>query len=106
MKPNSRSTNIRECGCQDVDLTLLVILADPCNSEIKTTNSHHLTSTSAMDTHTDLDAFFPLPSEEPSTRSPARLAGITRESSEGLLKVLKDNHVKWHAFFNDKGFHK
>ena len=55
---------------------------------------------------TKLDTFFPLPSEAPSSQSPVRLPGITRESSEALVKVLKDDHVKWHAFFNDKGFHK
>ncbi|KAI0739605.1 hypothetical protein C8Q80DRAFT_1222014 [Daedaleopsis nitida] len=54
---------------------------------------------------TDLDTFFPLPSSPPSTRSPSRLPGITRSSSDALIKVLKDNHVKWHAFFNDRGFH-
>ena len=52
----------------------------------------------------DLETLFPLPSEAPST--PARLPGITRESSEALVKELKDNHVKCHAFFNDRGFHK
>ncbi|RPD56818.1 hypothetical protein L226DRAFT_492010 [Lentinus tigrinus ALCF2SS1-7] len=54
---------------------------------------------------TELDTFFPLPSEAPSSRSPTRLPGITRASSEALVKTLKDDHVKWHAFFNDRGFH-
>lgn len=53
-----------------------------------------------------LDTFFPLPSQAPSSRSPTRLPGITRSSSDALVKVLVDNHVKWHAFFNDKGYHK
>ncbi|RDX50762.1 hypothetical protein OH76DRAFT_440647 [Lentinus brumalis] len=54
---------------------------------------------------TELDTFFPLPSEAPSSRSPVRLPGITAASSEALVKTLKDDHVKWHAFFNDRGFH-
>ncbi|PIL32612.1 hypothetical protein GSI_05315 [Ganoderma sinense ZZ0214-1] len=53
----------------------------------------------------DLDKFFPLPSAAPSNRSPAHLAGITPKSGEALVKVLQDDHVKWHAFFNDLGFH-
>ena len=55
---------------------------------------------------TELDTFFPVPSEAPSSLAPARLPGFTKESSDALIKTLKDNHVKWHAFFNDKGFHK
>ncbi|KAH9914000.1 uncharacterized protein BXZ73DRAFT_106782 [Epithele typhae] len=41
----------------------------------------------------------------PFSDSPNRLPGITRASSETLVKTLKDDHVKWHAFFNDRGFH-
>lgn len=55
---------------------------------------------------TQLDALFPLPSEAPSSRAPVRLPGVTRLSSDALVKTLKNNHVKWHAFFNDMGAHK
>ncbi len=54
----------------------------------------------------ELDKFFPLPSAAPSNRAPPRLAGFTPKSGEALVKVLKDDHVKWHAFFNDMGYHK
>ena len=54
----------------------------------------------------ELDKFFPLPSAAPSNRSPMRLAGFTPKSGKALVKVLQDDHVKWHAFFNDQGFHK
>ncbi|KAI0631662.1 hypothetical protein C8Q77DRAFT_1061280 [Trametes polyzona] len=53
----------------------------------------------------DLDTFFPLPSPAPSAEGPVRFPGVTAESSAVLAEVLKDNHVKWHAFFNDRGFH-
>ena len=54
----------------------------------------------------ELDIFFPLPSQAPSNKAPLRLAGFSHKSGEALAKVLQDNHVKWHAFFNDLGFHK
>ena len=54
----------------------------------------------------DLDVFFPPPSAAPSNKTPLRLAGFSHKSGEALAKVLKDHHVKWHAFFNDLGFHK
>ncbi|KAI0822157.1 hypothetical protein BC628DRAFT_1340970 [Trametes gibbosa] len=54
----------------------------------------------------DLDAFFPLPSAAvPSPPFPARLLGVNPASGAALVRTLKDNHVKWHAFFNDRGFH-
>ncbi|KAI0367931.1 hypothetical protein BV20DRAFT_534637 [Pilatotrama ljubarskyi] len=53
----------------------------------------------------DLDSFFPLPSPPSSRQLPARLPGITHASSVSLVNTLKDNHVKWHAYFNDRGFH-
>ena len=64
------------------------------------------TSTAMSPRDTELDKFFPLPSAAPSNRSPARLSGFTHKSGEALVKVLQDDHIKWHAFFNDKGFHK
>ncbi|KAI0776927.1 hypothetical protein BD413DRAFT_523845 [Trametes elegans] len=53
----------------------------------------------------DVDAFFPFPTAAPSPKGPARLPGVTHESSVALLKTLKDDHIRFHAFFNDRGFH-
>lgn len=53
----------------------------------------------------ELDVLFPTPPPAPPL-APARLAGISPESDSILLKCLKENHVKWHIFFNDRGFHK
>ncbi|KAI0085243.1 hypothetical protein BDY19DRAFT_1059708 [Irpex rosettiformis] len=36
---------------------------------------------------------------------PHRQAGWTYESTKTVLELLKDNHQKWHIFFNDRGFH-
>ncbi|EMD35908.1 hypothetical protein CERSUDRAFT_52660 [Gelatoporia subvermispora B] len=41
----------------------------------------------------------------PSLLSPARLPGITRESNDALVKILKDDYRRWHCFFNDEGMH-
>lgn len=54
-----------------------------------------------------LSVLFPLPfTQTHPSDAPSPLAGVTYQSSEALVKLLKDNHVKWHIFFNDKGFHK
>jgi hypothetical protein len=37
---------------------------------------------------------------------PIHWPGISPESTAALREVLKDNHERWHAFFNDHGFHK
>ncbi|OCH85388.1 hypothetical protein OBBRIDRAFT_798236 [Obba rivulosa] len=52
-----------------------------------------------------LDVLFPVPGPPPSPLSPARLSGVTYESGIALSEVLKENHEKWHIFFNEKGFH-
>jgi len=49
---------------------------------------------------------FPAPSPPPSTISPTVWPGVSPTSTAALQRVLKDNHQKWHIFFNDKGFHK
>ncbi|XP_006457260.1 hypothetical protein AGABI2DRAFT_212589 [Agaricus bisporus var. bisporus H97] len=33
------------------------------------------------------------------------LPGATEESTATLRECLKDNHKRWHTFFNDRGFH-
>ncbi|KZT67499.1 hypothetical protein DAEQUDRAFT_673054 [Daedalea quercina L-15889] len=47
---------------------------------------------------------FPLPSPPPSL-CPQRFPGVSHESSTTLVKLLKDNHVRWHMYFNDRQFH-
>ena len=54
----------------------------------------------------NLNALFPVPSPAPSPQAPVRFPGITPDSAATLQKALKDNHVKWHIFFNFKRFHK
>ncbi|CDO68531.1 hypothetical protein BN946_scf184998.g28 [Trametes cinnabarina] len=51
------------------------------------------------------EKLYPPPSHAPSTQAPRRLPGATPDSTAALLNTLRDNHVKWHVFFNDKGFH-
>ncbi|HEV7737446.1 MAG TPA: hypothetical protein VGO47_08775 [Chlamydiales bacterium] len=54
-----------------------------------------------------LDLLFPPPLARPaSVLSPAPPPGITAESTAELVRLLKENHVQFHCFFNDKGFHK
>lgn len=52
-----------------------------------------------------LNDLFPFPSSPPSALSPQRLAGVSHGSSNTLCQLLKDNHTRWHIFFNEKGFH-
>jgi len=53
-----------------------------------------------------LSYLFPTPGLAPSVLSPTRLPGVSPESSIALQTVLKDNHTKWHIFFNEHRFHK
>ena len=53
-----------------------------------------------------LTTLFPTPGLAPSVLSPTRFQGVSPESSTALQTVLKDNHVKWHIFFNEQRFHK
>ena len=58
-------------------------------------------------TEDKLDVLFPVPSPAaPSPQAPGRLPGVTPESTAALRRTLKENHTKWHIFFNDKRFHK
>ncbi|KAH6905273.1 hypothetical protein BKA70DRAFT_1226037 [Coprinopsis sp. MPI-PUGE-AT-0042] len=52
-----------------------------------------------------LAARFPTPALGPHALSPPRLPGISPQSTDALKEVLKDNHQRWHIFFNDRGFH-
>jgi hypothetical protein len=52
------------------------------------------------------DILFPDPSPPPSTLSPTTWPGISPEATAVLRRVLKDNHERFHIFFNEKGFHK
>ncbi|KAI6013237.1 hypothetical protein EDC04DRAFT_2759433 [Pisolithus marmoratus] len=52
-----------------------------------------------------LDSLFPVPALPPSPLSPQRLPGTSVESVAALQDVLKDNHKRWHIFFNHRGFH-
>jgi hypothetical protein len=51
------------------------------------------------------DELFPAPSPAPSKLSPAVWPGNSLESTTALQKCLKENHEKFHIFFNDRGFH-
>ncbi|KAF9235893.1 hypothetical protein BU15DRAFT_64445 [Melanogaster broomeanus] len=53
----------------------------------------------------NLDTLFPVPSLPPSPLSPQRLPGSTLESLAALQHVLKDNHNRYHIFFNYTRFH-
>ncbi|KAG2125372.1 hypothetical protein DEU56DRAFT_743878 [Suillus clintonianus] len=53
----------------------------------------------------ELDALFPSSSSPPTVLSPPRYPGISPEAAAALKYVLKDNHTKYHIFFNDLLFH-
>lgn len=54
----------------------------------------------------EFDFLFPTPAAPPNLAATARLPGITPQTVEALKRVLKDNHERWHIFFNDRRFHK
>ncbi|KAL6310289.1 hypothetical protein BKA93DRAFT_721631 [Sparassis latifolia] len=58
-----------------------------------------------MSTKANLDAQFPAPSPPPSPLSPGRWPGMSEESTLALRNLLKENHTKWHIFFNDLHYH-
>lgn len=53
----------------------------------------------------ELDTLFPFPSLPPNVLSPSRYPGASTEAAAALTYVLKDNHTKYHIFFNHKRFH-
>lgn len=58
-----------------------------------------------MPSNVDTEFLFPSPSLPPSALSPYQWPGISPESTQALKDVLKDNHKRWHIFFNEKGYH-
>ncbi|KAF4565478.1 hypothetical protein EYR40_002447 [Pleurotus pulmonarius] len=48
---------------------------------------------------------FPAPSLLRSKLSPSIWAGANPDSTRTLVRVLQDNHDKWHVYFNEEGFH-
>ncbi|KAJ3511899.1 hypothetical protein NLJ89_g3834 [Agrocybe chaxingu] len=52
-----------------------------------------------------LEYLFPVPSLPLSQLSPAHFPGVSPKSTAALQSVLKDNHTKWHVFFNEMRFH-
>ncbi|KAG8215387.1 hypothetical protein J3R82DRAFT_8988 [Butyriboletus roseoflavus] len=56
-------------------------------------------------TRQKLDELFPAPSLPPSQLSPQRLPGANLESLAALRDVLKDNHQRYHIYFNHLHFH-
>jgi len=54
---------------------------------------------------TELDVLFPTPSLPPTVLCPQRFPGTSPEAVEALIHVLKDNHIKYHIFFNELRFH-
>ena len=61
---------------------------------------------SAQTARPALDVLFHEPPLPPSVLSPRVFPGIDASSTDALIKTLSDNHVRWHIFFNYKGFHK
>ena len=56
-----------------------------------------------------LEGLFPLPATNlptPVVNAPIRHAGVSPESTEAVLADLKENHTRWHIFFNEKHYHK
>ena len=64
------------------------------------------TTVSGPQVHPSLDALFHPPPLPVSILSPRTFPGVDKASTEALVKTLSDNHVRWHIFFNYKGFHK
>ena len=58
-------------------------------------------------TQDQLNSLFPTPPPAPpSAVAPGRHPGWTDESTKAVLDLLKDNHKKWHIYFNNLKFHK
>ena len=55
-----------------------------------------------------LDELFPIPSAPTVADAfrPAYHPGHSADSAKSLVKLLKENHERFHIFFNNRGFHK
>lgn len=57
-----------------------------------------------------LDALFPLPppfaAMKGKNHSILPAPGQTADSAQALVELLKENHKRYHIYFNDMGFHK
>ncbi|KAJ3727525.1 hypothetical protein C8R42DRAFT_716974 [Lentinula raphanica] len=49
---------------------------------------------------------FPEPSLLAPPKAPPRLPGINSKTTTTLLDILRENHAKWHIFYDDAGRHK
>jgi hypothetical protein len=61
-----------------------------------------------MATQNEIIDLFPVPKPLQTTDFlvPKPLPGVTPASTAALREILKDNHDRFHCFFNDFGFHK
>ncbi|PBK89656.1 hypothetical protein ARMGADRAFT_1033184 [Armillaria gallica] len=73
------------------------------------TSDRHLRHLRARPTGITMSAttleLFPAPSPSPSKHTPTILPGADADSIVALQNVLRENHARWHIFFNDKRFH-
>ena len=53
-----------------------------------------------------LDKLFPIATQGGTSFSPTQNPGVSLESAKALSHLLKENHERFHIFFNDRGFHK
>jgi hypothetical protein len=53
-----------------------------------------------------LEQLIPVPVPLNNPLAPTPWPGITPESAKAVAELLRENHVKYHCFFNDDGFHK
>lgn len=53
-----------------------------------------------------LDALFPLPVTSDQPYAPVLSPGQSADSAKALVETLKENHRRFHIFFNERGFHK
>lgn len=52
-----------------------------------------------------LEQLIPLPTITNIDHAPSPWPGVTAESAKAVATLLRQNHVKYHCFFNDEGFH-
>lgn len=95
-------------------ITINIIAALHSHQGTDPLHSLTLCLTTTMDaTQEQLNALFPHPgdAEPPNVvarrvPAPVRQAGWTDDSTKAVLTLLKENHQRWHIFFNDEHYHK